>query len=149
MKALALPEARLTCQFPFACLPTRSVLPSWFRSTARTADRATLLRRLSLDLIGMPPTLVEADEFLFDDRPDAVERLTDRLLASPHFGEKWAVRWLDRDAAGVTSLPFVVTGALAVEAPALLRSVLIERMRTGRHSLRCGRQQRCHCGLGR
>jgi hypothetical protein len=47
----------------------------------------------------------------------------------------WAVRWLDRDAAIATSLPFVVTGALAVEAPELLRSVLIERMRAGRHSL--------------
>jgi hypothetical protein len=47
----------------------------------------------------------------------------------------WAVRWLDRDAVVATSLPFVVTGGMAVEAPALLRSVLIERMRGGRHSL--------------
>ena len=59
------------------------------------ADRATLIRRVSLDLIGLPPTLAEADQFLTDDRPDAFERLVDRLLASPHYGEKWARHWLD------------------------------------------------------
>lgn len=64
-------------------------------SPAQQADRTTLIRRLFLDLIGLPPTPEEIDEFLADAEPDAAERLIDRLLASPHFGEKWAVRWLD------------------------------------------------------
>ncbi|MBX6315981.1 MAG: DUF1549 domain-containing protein, partial [Isosphaeraceae bacterium] len=59
------------------------------------ADRATLIRRLSLDLIGLPPSIAEVDAFQADDRPDAYERLVDRLLASPHFGERWGRHWLD------------------------------------------------------
>ncbi|MDB4474485.1 PSD1 and planctomycete cytochrome C domain-containing protein [Opitutaceae bacterium] len=59
------------------------------------ADRATLLRRLSLDLIGLPPTPAELDMFLNDMSPSAHERAVDRLLASPHFGERMAVPWLD------------------------------------------------------
>jgi hypothetical protein len=59
------------------------------------ADRYTLIRRLSLDLIGMPPTPEEVAGFVADNRPDAYERLVDRLLASPHYGEKWARHWLD------------------------------------------------------
>ncbi len=62
---------------------------------APEADRVTLIRRLSLDLIGLPPTPEDVDEFVADAAPDAYERLVDRLLASPHFGEKWAIRWLD------------------------------------------------------
>ncbi|MFN3648166.1 MAG: PSD1 and planctomycete cytochrome C domain-containing protein [Armatimonadota bacterium] len=59
------------------------------------ADRATLLRRLSLDLTGLPPTPEEVDAFLADRRPDAYERQVERLLASPHYGERWARHWLD------------------------------------------------------
>jgi Protein of unknown function (DUF1553)/Protein of unknown function (DUF1549)/Planctomycete cytochrome C len=59
------------------------------------ADRVTMIRRLSLDLIGLPPTLEEVDAFLADGSKDAYEKLVDRLLASPHFGEKWARLWLD------------------------------------------------------
>ncbi|MEO8428700.1 MAG: DUF1549 and DUF1553 domain-containing protein, partial [Verrucomicrobiota bacterium] len=59
------------------------------------ADRNTLIRRLSLDLLGLPPTPVEVDAFLGDQRPDAYERLIDRLLASPHYGERWGRHWLD------------------------------------------------------
>lgn len=59
------------------------------------ADRATLIRRVSLDLIGLPPTPTEIDAFVTDPRPDAYERLVDRLLASPHYGERWAQLWLD------------------------------------------------------
>ena len=59
------------------------------------ADHITLIRRLSLDLIGLPPTLKEVDDFVADRRPDAYDRLVDRLLASPHYGERWARHWLD------------------------------------------------------
>jgi len=59
------------------------------------ADRETLLRRLSLDLVGLPPTSAETDAFLSDARPDAYERQVDRLLASPHYGERWGRIWLD------------------------------------------------------
>jgi hypothetical protein len=59
------------------------------------ADRPTLIRRLSLDLIGLPPTPEEADAFLRDASPTAYEDLVDRLLASPRYGERWARRWLD------------------------------------------------------
>ena len=59
------------------------------------ADRVTLLRRLSLDLTGLPPAPEEVDAFLSDRRPDAYERQVDRLLASPHYGERWARHWLD------------------------------------------------------
>ncbi|HWC97062.1 MAG TPA: PSD1 and planctomycete cytochrome C domain-containing protein [Candidatus Sulfopaludibacter sp.] len=59
------------------------------------ADRATLFRRVNLDLTGLPPTPQEIDDFLHDTRPDAYERAVDRLLASPHYGEKWARYWLD------------------------------------------------------
>jgi hypothetical protein len=59
------------------------------------ADRYQLVRRVYLDLIGLPPTPEEADRFVYDNRPDAYERLVDNLLASPHYGERWARRWLD------------------------------------------------------
>jgi mono/diheme cytochrome c family protein len=59
------------------------------------ADRATLLRRASLDLTGLPPTPAELDAFLADPSPDAYQKQVDRLLASPHFGERWARVWLD------------------------------------------------------
>jgi hypothetical protein len=59
------------------------------------ADRYTLVRRAYLDLIGLPPTPAEADAFVNDPSPAAYEHLVDRLLASPHYGERWARRWLD------------------------------------------------------
>ncbi len=59
------------------------------------AERATLLRRLKFDLLGLPPAPDEIDAFLADARPDAYERLVERYLASPHFGERWARHWLD------------------------------------------------------
>ena len=60
------------------------------------ADKRTMLRRVSLDLTGLPPTPEELQGFLNDKRQDAYERVVDRLLSSPHFGEKWARPWLDR-----------------------------------------------------
>ena len=59
------------------------------------ADRAALIRRVSLDLIGLPPTVAEVDTFLADKSPGAYEKVVDRLLASPHYGERWARPWLD------------------------------------------------------
>lgn len=64
-------------------------------SPAPEADRVTLIRRVSLDLTGLPPSIEEVDVFLADERPDAYARVVDRLLASPHFGERWARWWLD------------------------------------------------------
>lgn len=64
-------------------------------SPSPDAARHTLLRRISLDLIGLPPTVDEVEAFLRDKRPDALERVVDRLLASPHFGEAQASAWLD------------------------------------------------------
>ncbi|PYV30406.1 MAG: hypothetical protein DMG09_27595 [Acidobacteria bacterium] len=60
------------------------------------AEREKLIRRLSLDLTGLPPTPDEVASFMADSRPDAYQRQVDRLLDSPHFGEKWAVHWLDQ-----------------------------------------------------
>lgn len=62
---------------------------------AAEADRTTLVRRLYFDLIGLPPTTTEIDEFLADDRPDAFERLVDKLLASGAYGERIASWWFD------------------------------------------------------
>ncbi|QJX00712.1 PSD1 and planctomycete cytochrome C domain-containing protein [Frigoriglobus tundricola] len=62
---------------------------------APAADRRALIRRVSYDLVGLPPTFEQVEAFVADTRPDAYERLVDELLASPRFGEKWARHWLD------------------------------------------------------
>ena len=62
---------------------------------APDAARTALLRRLSFDLTGLPPSPAEAEDFLKDRSPDAYEKVVDRLLCSPHFGERWARHWLD------------------------------------------------------
>ena len=59
------------------------------------AGRETLIRRVTLDLIGLPPTPGEVTAFVNDTQPGAFERVVDRLLASPHYGERWARPWLD------------------------------------------------------
>jgi hypothetical protein len=61
----------------------------------READKVTLLRRVTFDLVGLPPTPEEIGAFLADERPDAYERLVERLLASPHYGECWGRHWMD------------------------------------------------------
>ncbi|HYE97705.1 MAG TPA: DUF1549 domain-containing protein, partial [Planctomycetota bacterium] len=60
------------------------------------ADRPTLIKRLSYDLLGLPPSPEEVDAFVSDAAPEAYERLVDRLLASPHYGERWGRHWLDK-----------------------------------------------------
>jgi mono/diheme cytochrome c family protein len=62
---------------------------------AAEADRVTLMRRVYLDLLGLPPSLEEVEAYLADTRADAYERLVDKLLESPHHGERWARHWLD------------------------------------------------------
>src|SRR5262245_4284650 len=62
---------------------------------APEVDRRTLLRRVTFDLTGLPPTPEDVDAFLADNRPDAYERVVDRLLASPAYGERWARHWMD------------------------------------------------------
>ena len=62
---------------------------------AEASRPPTLIRRVTFDLTGLPPTPEEVDAFVADDRPDAYERLVDRLLASPGYGQRWARHWLD------------------------------------------------------
>jgi mono/diheme cytochrome c family protein len=76
-------------RFILARLEKQGIAPS------PEADRVTLLRRVALDLTGLPPAPKEIDDFLADRRPDAYERAVDRLLASPHYGERWGRHWLD------------------------------------------------------
>ncbi|HIG81193.1 MAG TPA: DUF1549 domain-containing protein, partial [Verrucomicrobiales bacterium] len=76
--------------FVYAKLKTVGVPPS------PVADRPTLIKRLNYDLLGLPPTPLEVDNFVNDKSPDAYGKLVDRLLASPHFGERWGRHWLDK-----------------------------------------------------
>lgn len=76
-------------RFVFARLEKESIEP------APEADRPTLLRRLSLDITGLPPTPAEIEAFVNDSRPEAYEREVERLLASAHYGERWGRWWLD------------------------------------------------------
>jgi len=92
----ALPETRdarwarnAVDRFVLARLEKENLRPS------AEADKTTLLRRLSLDLTGLPPTPAEVRAFLADAAPNAYEKQVERLLASPHYGEKWARMWLD------------------------------------------------------
>ncbi|MDQ6630579.1 MAG: PSD1 and planctomycete cytochrome C domain-containing protein [Verrucomicrobiota bacterium] len=75
--------------FIFARLEKENLNP------APETDKITLLRRLSLDLVGLPPTISEVEAFLADKSSDAYEKQVERLLASPHYGERWGRQWLD------------------------------------------------------
>jgi hypothetical protein len=88
-------------RFILAKLEEKGILP------APDADKRTLIRRVTLDLTGLPPTPEEIDAFLADESPDAFSRVVERLLASPAYGERWGRHWLDvvrySDAAGDNS----------------------------------------------
>ena len=72
-----------------------SVLQSKNVAHSEPADRIHLIRRVTFDLTGLPPTPAEVDAFVRDRSPNAYEKVVDRLLASPHYGERWARKWLD------------------------------------------------------
>jgi len=88
VRAAKWPEGAID-RFVLARLESNELAP------VNDAGRAELVRRVTFDLIGLPPTPREIDEFVADDSPDAAARLVDRLLASPHFGERWGRHWLD------------------------------------------------------
>lgn len=75
--------------FILARLESKGISPS------RDASKEALLRRVTFDLTGLPPAVQELRDFLAEERPDAYERVVDRLIASPHYGERWARQWLD------------------------------------------------------
>lgn len=77
-------------QFVLVKLEAKGIAPS------PAADRVTLIRRLYLDLLGLPPPIEAVDAFAQDSSPEAYEQLVDRLLQSPHFGERWGRHWLDQ-----------------------------------------------------
>ena len=88
MQRHALAQSELD-RFVLAGLEAKGLKP------APPADKRTLIRRATFDLHGLPPTPEEIQAFLADDDPHAFERLVDRLLASPHYGERWGRHWLD------------------------------------------------------
>ena len=102
----AWPRSRLD-HFVLARLTQQKLSPS------NPATRRTLIRRLSFDLLGLPPTPTEVDRFVCDQRPDAYQRLVDRLLASPHYGERWARHWLDLARYSDTTASWLKTTAQA------------------------------------
>ncbi|MEX1039482.1 MAG: PSD1 and planctomycete cytochrome C domain-containing protein [Pirellulaceae bacterium] len=109
------PLAEISPPATEATFPARSPVDHFLQATreavgvkpVEAADRHTLIRRATWDLIGLPPTPDEVASFVSDDSPQAYERLIDRLLASPHYGERWGRHWLDvvryADTAGETS----------------------------------------------
>jgi len=87
-------EERLWCQTPIDNFILAKLEASGLRPNP-PADKRTLIRRLTFDLIGLPPTEAEVEDYLADDSPDAYAKVVDRLLASPHYGERWGRYWLD------------------------------------------------------
>ena len=96
LKRPALPEVK---EFEWVRNPIDMFILAGLESVefkyAGEADRVSLIRRVTFDLSGLPPTEKEVSSFLADARPDAYERLVDRLLASKSYGERWAQHWLD------------------------------------------------------
>ena len=88
------PVATAWCRSPIDCFVWAKLQEHKLRPNSE-ADRTTLIRRLKFDLLGLPPTPDEVEEFVADSCEDAYERLVERYLASPHLGERWARHWLD------------------------------------------------------
>ncbi len=110
VRSVAIPDVRdpsrarsAVDRFLLAALEEAAIAP------AAPADRRTLIRRATFDLIGLPPLPEEIDGFLADDSPHAFARVVDRLLASPHYGQRWGRHWLDvvryADARDLIQLP--------------------------------------------
>ena len=93
LRAIARPEIPDSAQ-PVDYFIQKQLEESEAKQNSR-ADRHTLLRRITLDLTGLPPTREEIASFIEDDSPDAWEKVVDRLLSSPHYGERWGRHWLD------------------------------------------------------
>ena len=90
------PEQRAFWSFqPVRAPEVKATIDSLFGKVGAPVDRRSLLRRVTFDLIGLPPTPEEADAFLADKSPDAYAKVVNRLLASPHYGERWGRVWLD------------------------------------------------------
>ncbi len=102
------PSASKPVEIPWSFRPLRKPEPGWTIdrfiderlkergfTPAPPAERSDLLRRVTFDVIGLPPTVEELEAFLADSSPGAFERVVDRLLASVHFGERWARHWMD------------------------------------------------------
>jgi hypothetical protein len=106
--------------FVLAKLEAKGLKPS------PAADKTTLLRRATFDLTGLPPTPEEAAAFLADNSPKAFEKVVDRLLASPHYGEKWARHWLDL-ARYAESEGFKADAAQCVALPRLRHQIVQRR----------------------
>ena len=96
--------------FVFAKLQENQIGPN------EAADRRTLLRRISLDVIGLPPTPMEVEDFVNDKSPDAYEKVVDRLLASKQYGERWGRHWLDVVRYGEDDLHGIAKGGKGYEA---------------------------------
>lgn len=94
LQAIALPAGSDTTRHPVDAFIRARLAQAGLQPTLE-ADRATLLRRVTFDLTGLPPTPEELKAFVRDDSPDAYERTVDRLLASPRHGERWARHWMD------------------------------------------------------
>jgi hypothetical protein len=98
LRRVALPEVNSDDRFPIRNPIDQFVLQKLHEqqlTPSPEADRTTLIRRLYLDLLGLPPAVEDVDAFLADERANAYELLVDRLLASSHFGERWGRHWLD------------------------------------------------------
>ena len=94
MAISTLPSARKAVRNPIDIFVLRELLKAKLSFSAEV-DRAKLLRRAYFDLTGLPPEPAAVTEYLSDHRPDAYERLIDRLLTSPRYGERWGRHWLD------------------------------------------------------